>query len=266
MGKYTEISKYLDDNKIVSDQLERGWAPIYDVLVDSIKDKVEHACEIGIGFGNSLVIWRHVFGDDAHILGLDIGTPHEEINAAAGCVEMQYINQLESIRTIAKNDLKILKNIQFGWNKGGYDQEVVDQARAAYGTFQWVVNDGKQRGENWTWMEPWKDILSENGIIFQEKLAREVNGISAKNIGAAIDAGWLVYDMRKFATIEAMWEGVISPDQEYEHDQRLNGECFMGIWSRDQEYIKQQLASLEEYRVPDIEYVYRTTPEKYIVE
>lgn len=263
MNRYTEVSKYLDENDIVSDQLERGWAPIYDVLTTEVKDEVKHACEIGIGFGNSLVIWRHVFGEDAHILGLDVGTPHEEINAQAGCVEMQYKNQLEGIKTIAYNDLNVTKNIQFGWNKGGYDQEVVDQAKRAYGEFQWVVNDGKQRGENWTWMEPWKEILTDGGIIFQEKIGREVEGISAHNVVSAIESGWLVYDCRKFAEIhDEAWKGT---GMQWDNSARLHGECFMGIWSHDQAYIKSKLAHLEEFRVTDMEYLVRTTPEKYLV-
>lgn len=262
MNRYTEVSKYLQQNSIVSHQLERGWAPIYDVLVDEVKDKVENACEIGIGFGNSLVIWSHVFGKQAHILGLDIGSPHPEINAAAGCNDIQYKNQLESINTIARNNLVVNKNIQYGWNKGGYDQEVVDQAKEAYGQFQWVVNDGKQRGENWSWMEPWKDIVTDGGIIFQEKLGREVQGISAHNVVAAIENGWLVYDMRTFAEIGEMWTESVA---EWDNSARLHGECFMGIWSRDQEYIKSKLSALEEYRVTGMDYITRTTPEKYIV-
>lgn len=262
MGRYTEVSKQLHTNSIVSDQLERGWYPIYDVLVDAVKDRVENACEIGIGFGNSLVIWSYVFGKDAHILGLDVGSPHPQINQAAGCNDIQYKNQLESINTIANNNLVVTKNIQFGWNKGGYDQEVVDQAKEAYGQFQWVVNDGKQRGENWSWMEPWKDIITEGGIIFQEKLGREVEGISGHNVQAAIDNGWLVYDCRTFAEIGEMWS---ESEAEWDNSARLHGECFLGIWSFDQEYIKSKLAHLEEYRVTGLDYIKRTTPEKYIV-
>lgn len=262
MNRYTEISTYLRDSNIVSDQLERGWAPVYDVLVDAIEDKVENACEIGIGFGNSLVIWSHVFGKDAHILGLDIGSPHPVINDNAGCVEMQYKNQLQGIYTIAINKLLVTKNIQFGWNKNGYDQRVVNQAKEAYGQFQWVVNDGKQRGENWSWMEPWKDILSDGGIIFQEKIAREVEGISIKNIQNSIDNGWLVYDCRTFAEIGEVWS---ESDIEWDNAARLHGECFLGIWSRNQDYIKSKLSHLEEYRVTGSEYITRTTPEKYIV-
>lgn len=235
----------------------RGFYPIYDALLKDFEVTTNNICEVGIGFANSQLIWKYIFGPDSNVVGIDIGSPVEEFSGNEGDTIRYEIN-LEGLRNYINAPLQNTKNLHLIWDKNGYSPDVVKEIVNVYGLFDWVVNDAWQRGEAYKLMTPWKDAITETGIIIQEKIGREPDSkINQMRMQQALDEGWLIYDVRQYTNLDT---------------QPLAGnadaEGYIGIWSNNQSRIKDKLKEYDHLLLQDADHIhpddidncYRRTP------
>lgn len=222
------------------DGVYRGFYPIYDAILEHVQPAVKNACEIGIGSAQCHVVWNLIFEPSTNVIGIDIGSPILEHEGNLGRQLRSDIN-LKGLDTYIQYPMSFTRGLNLHWNKDGYDPDVVQEAVDAYGKFDWVVNDALQRGEAFKLMTPWKDAITENGIIFQEKIGREPESkINQQRMQQALDEGWLIYDVRQYTNLD-------TDDLAGNAD----AEGYIGIWSNNQNRIKEMLKEYDHLCLKD---------------
>lgn len=217
-----------------SGSMYRGFYPIYDELLADFTITTNNICEIGIGYANPQIIWKYIFGDDSTIVGVDIGAPVWELVGNEDD-RLRYDINLVGLKQYIETPIKYTKNVNLLWNRDGYDPETVQEIVDAYGLFDWVVNDGYQRGESFKLMEPWKSAVTDTGVIIQEKMGREPeNKINQMRLQQAIDENWLVYDIGEYTELDDQNDAGCATNEGH-----------IGIWSKNQDAIREKLSKFE---------------------
>jgi hypothetical protein len=169
----------LDDKKYTDKNTKHSYLPLYNKLLEPIKDTANIILEIGIGDfkdknGGSLLLWRKYF-TKADICGVDILPENRVLD-------------------ILVNDEKVILFTE----KDAYNQNFVDEYLKEF-KFDFILDDGPHTLESQKkFIELYLPLLSKNGILIIEDIPNiswinEFKKITPSNLQQYIE----VYDLRE---------------------------------------------------------------------
>ncbi len=118
------------------------YLPVYHRHLERFRDRPVRVLEIGVYRGGGLAMWRHYFGPQATLVGLDVDPAAREAGAATGAV------------------------VELGDQA---DPEVLRRLDRAHGPFDVVLDDGGHRmDQQVTTAETLFPLLAEGGVLVVE--------------------------------------------------------------------------------------------------
>jgi hypothetical protein len=221
-SRYTDADQYITEQVGSGAKTMRGFGEFYNALVNSFTSDPSVFLEIGIGFLHSHLVWSQVF-TQAKIVGLDIASPVLDLCIKQECHTRQYENAINGMRMYATVPMHFTKNLHLLYNKNAYDIDTVHELLDLYGKFDLVINDGLQTNySHLLFRNAYTDILSETGILVQEKIGRSgSSNASPHQMKKAISHGWLIYDVRN--------------DVKFEDPESVG---YIGVWSHNQDHYR----------------------------
>jgi|TARA_R110002110_G_C13405343_1_gene713116 8-demethyl-8-alpha-L-rhamnosyltetracenomycin-C 2'-O-methyltransferase len=161
------------NNRHTDKNTRHSYLPLYDTLLNSIKDTANSVLEIGVNTGGSIKLWHDYF-TKASIYGCDI---------------------LDKIKI---PELKTNDRVFLHLDENAYTKEYV-QRKFKNKKFDFILDDGVHRVESqMNFIELYSPLLSENGILIIEDIKSlewldELKNKTPKNLKKYIKT----YDLRK---------------------------------------------------------------------
>lgn len=191
-------AEFMDDMK-----LRRGYGEVYHLILEHLGTSIP-VIELGVGGGSSHVRWVHA--TSGPVIGLEIAGPEREKCTASlftgdnSIVDRQIEIANLAVEAFSKLPQDKQQQLDIRFYTDAYDPQNASAVKQKYDYLPFIVNDSKHAPHlHKLFRETWADIVSDNGILVQEDIARWTNDDlgyeepKAKELIRALDTGWHIY-------------------------------------------------------------------------
>lgn len=136
----------LVDNSRTDKNTTHSYLPLYDVVLDRLRESAKNVLEIGVGQGGSILLWKQYF-PNAHVYGLDI--------LPKGALRQDIFN-----------DSRITMNVGIDAYDKSYFQETFLDNKIQ---FDYMLDDGPHTLESMIqFIQLYSQLMTQNGILIIE--------------------------------------------------------------------------------------------------
>jgi hypothetical protein len=178
------------DNKYTDKNTIHSYLPLYETLLQPIKESARAVLEVGVFKGGSIKLWHDYF-KNASIYGCDISDKNLRES------KLKFIRNLNRRRTKFIKTLRESDRIILYLNEDSYTEQYVTKFNNI--KFDFMLDDGPHTLQSQKdFIKLYSHLLSDNGILIIEdvqdiKWIDELKNITPENLKQYIK----IYDLRK---------------------------------------------------------------------